>query len=178
MFNGERSNVYFNCNTRVHIYNSNVPSFSLDFSTITFTGHSRILFNSTVGAIALYNYSNLTFDDNCDATFNNIYSNNVIYSQNQSSVTLKGSSSVLFSNNSVTDGAAMSSTDHSSIAFQGNSTISFANNIADNRGAISSRLYSRIIFKKSSTVSFSSNKVSLSGAAILSQHYSHVTFNG
>ena len=178
LFYAERSNIYLNGNTRVHIYNSNVPSFFLYFSNITFMGHSRILFNSTGDAIALYNYSNLTFADNCESTFNNIYSNNVIYSQNHSSVSFKGNSSALFSNNNSTNGGAIMSTNHSRIAFQDYSTISFTNNIADNGGAISSKHYSRIVFEESSTVSFSSNKVSLSGAAILSQHYSHVTFKG
>ena len=178
LFYTERSNICLNGNTRVHIYNSNVPSFFLDFSNITFMGHSRILFNSTGGAIALYNYSNLIFDDTCDATFNNIYRNNVIYSQTHSSVIFKGNSSASFSNNNSTNGGAIMSTNHSRIAFQDYSTISFTNNIADNGGAISSKHYSRIVFEESSMVSFSSNKVSLSGAAILSQHYSHVTFKG
>ena len=173
----KRSDIYFNGNSKVQISNSTVPSFLLDFSSVTFMGHSRISFNSSDGAIALYNYSNLTFNDNCVASFNNINSNNAIFSSH-SGVAFKGSSTVLFSNNNSTNGAAILSANHSSIAFQGNSTISFTNNTADNGGAISSRKYSRITFEESSSVTFSSNKVSLSGAAILSQHYSYVTFKG
>ena len=177
-----RSNIYINGNSESHSINSannTVFAFLLDFSIMKFGGHSRILFNnSSGGTFALYNFSNLTFEDNCDVRFANIYSNDAIYSQNHSSVTFKGSSTALFSNNNFTDGGVISSTHYSSIAFQESSTVSFINNTATNGGAIHLLDHSSIVFEGNSTTSFNYNMATDNGGAIFSQHYSSVTFKG
>ena len=44
-------------------------SFLLDFSSVTFKGHSRVIFSSSGSAFVLYNYSKLMFDHNSNHYF-------------------------------------------------------------------------------------------------------------
>ena len=181
LFHVERSNIIFNGNSEIHIFNltdDTAFSFLLHFSNITFKGRSMIWFNSSGSTIALYSYSNLTFEDSCNIISNDVYSIRSIYAQDHSSVVFRGNSTALFSNTDrAVDGGVIYSRDHSSIAFQGNSNVSFFNNGATYGGAIQSRIYSKVIFQESSKVSFKSNRGS-QGGAIHIKYHSGITFQG
>ena len=161
-------------------------SFLLNFSTIRFRRHSKVIFNefSPGNPFALYNHSNLTFEDDSTATFND---SGVIYLRNYSSITCNGNSTVVFigirsihsEHYGIDDvyayGSAIYLKHYSSIIFDQNSNISFSSNTLY-RGAIHSEDHSNIIYKGDSKTVFFNNTAVSYGGAIYSHNHSSVTF--
>ena len=179
MLSAENSKLYFKGNSKIHILNYynyyNQPQhfpFFLDFTTVTFIGHSRMLFESSSSAIALYNHSNLTFEDSSNVTFiNSYYHSKLIYLENYSSVGFRGNCTVIFIDNiAAYDGGAIHSQSNSSITFEGNSRVSFSNNSGSNGGGIYSQGSCSITFKGNTEVSFSYNTATEGGAIYILDH--------
>ena len=143
-------------------------TFLLNFSSILFKRHSKLIFNKFAPGnhFASYNYSNLTFEDDSIITFNNI---GVISSHNHSSVTFKGNSTVVF-----TGIGSIHSENYSSITFDDNSTVLFTVNSFK---VVYSVNHCCVTFKGNSTVKFSDKAYSYNGSVIYSEHYSSVIFD-
>ena len=151
-------------------------SFLLDFSSVTFKGHSRVYFASSGSAFVLCNYSKLTFDGNSNVTFDSIKFDTIIDSRNHSSVMFKGNSTVTFSNNKVIDSqGVIYSGLYSSVIFDENSSVSFNSNTLY-KGAIQLEDHSNVICKGISKVVFFDNTGALKGGALYLCEYSSVTF--
>ena len=174
MLSAENSKLYFEGNSDIHIVNYNQRQnfpFFLDFSTVTFRGHSRMLFKFGTSAIALYNYSIFTFEDSSNVTFINNYYSKLIYLENYSSIGFRGNSTVCFiGNRAAYDGGAIYSQSSSSITFEGNSRVSFSNNIGSNGGGIYSQGSCSVTFKGNTEVSFSYNTATEGGAIYILDH--------
>ena len=132
-----------------------ISLFILDFSSVRFRGHSRLISNgSGDSTFALYNYSNLTFEDNSNVTIESAAVENASNSPN----------TIIYLQ------------DHSSVAFKGNSTIIFGRN-AVVEGIIYSQLYGNIIFDENSSVLFTLN-LHLQGYTIYLKDHSKATYKG
>ena len=175
MLSAENSKLYFEGNSDIHILNYNqrqhFPLF-LYFSTATFKGYSKMLFESGTSAIALYNYSNLTLEGSSNVTLN--FNNNhkyLIYLRDSSSIAFRGNSTVCFIGNKVNNGGAVHSQSNSSITFEGNSRVSFSNNTTSYiGGGIYSKGSCSVTFKGNTEVSFSYNKAAEGGAIYILDH--------
>ena len=175
MLSAENSKLHFEGNSDIHILNYNqrqhFPLF-LYFSTATFKGYSKMLFESGTSAIALYNYSNLTLEGSSNVTLN--FNNNhkyLIYLRDSSSIAFRGNSTVCFIGNKVNNGGAVHSQSNSSITFEGNSRVSFSNNTTSYiGGGIYSKGSCSVTFKGNTEVSFSYNKAAEGGAIYILDH--------
>ena len=182
------------------IFSNNKAAFggaisSLDKSYISFEGNSTTMFgNNTanIGGAIFSDNSYISFEQNCTTFFCNNSANEqrllcfegcpndggAIYSTDESSISFKGNSSMMFSSNIANRGGAIYSVDHSCIYFEENSTTSFSNNIADDTGgALFSVHNSCISFEGNSTTVFSNN-IADDGAAIFSTVNSFIHFEG
>ena len=219
IYSEENSEFIFAATSRV-IFNSNsvmqygAAIYSLNNSHVIFTGSTNVKFmNNSVGhngsAIFMKSHSSVTFEHNSIAKFNdNKGISGTIYFEDNSNITFKGTSQVIFNSNSVMQyGAAIYSFNNSHVIFTGSTNVKFMNNSVgrngsaifmnshssvtfeqnsiatfnDNKG-ISGTIYfednSNITFKGTSQVIFNSNSVMQYGAAIYSFYNSHVTFTG
>ena len=176
MLSAENSKLYFEGYSDIHILNYNQWQhfpFFLDFSTATFMGHSRMLFESSSSNIALviHIYSNLTFEDSSNVTFIKNNYNTLIYIEDYSSIGFRGNSTVCFIGNKVKSEGAIHSRNNSSITFEGNSRVSFSNNIGSNvGGGIYSKGSCSVMFKGNTEVLFNYNTATEGGAIYILDH--------
>ena len=154
-----------------------------DNSTVVFGDNSNVKFiNNSVdrngSAIFMNSHSSVTFEQNCTVAFiDNKGISGTIYSEDNSEITFKATSHVMFNSNSVTQyGAAIYSFDNSHVTITGSSNITFKNNIVSTNersrdmefgGIIFSSIYSHTSFDENSTIVFSNNSANV-GAAIFS----------
>ena len=160
------SDIHSSENSSSYCFNQTF-SFLIDFSSVTFLGHSIVLFDSNDhGAFALYN-SNLIFNDSCNVNFNNIDSSYLIYSRYYSNIIFQGKSKISFKNTTSTKSGVILSRHYSSVLFRDNSAVSFNNGKGSLGGAMYFRNYSNVMFEGNSTVSFSNNIAQYGGALFL-----------
>ena len=152
-----------------------------DHSSVIFGENSSVKFiNNSVdhsgSAIFMDSHSNVTFEKNSIASFyDNKGISGTIYSRDNSNITFKPTSQVIFNNNSVTQyGAANYLLPNCLLHISG--YIFFKNNRAGNGAAIYISDYSAVIFGEKSYVKFSNNSVDHNGSAIFMNSYSSVTF--
>ena len=139
---------------------------------VTFLGHSFITFTNNRadrgGAVA-FSESNVIIQEYSTVNFNNnvaLYSSGGAFvCSNNSNVTIKGNSKVIFSsNNAIQNGGAMLSYNICQIIFKDNSTSQFINNNAGkNGGAIFNTKHSYITFKGNSRNIFGNNMADKGG---------------
>ena len=163
-----------------------------DHSTVIFGENSNVKFiNNSVdhngSAIFMNSHSSVTFEQNSIATFNdNKGISGTIYSEDNSNITFKGTSQLIFNSNLVMQyGATIYSFDNSHVTFTGSSNVTFSNNVVSTNersrdmefgGIIFSSTHSHISFDGNSTIVFSDNSANV-GAAIFSFYKSSVKFN-
>ena len=200
-YNNQGVSIYLSSNCFLHIsgdvlFKSNIAEngagiYITDNSTVVFGENSNVKFiNNSVdhngSAIFMNSHSSVTFDQNSIATFNdNKGISGTIYSEDNSEITFKAASQVIFNSNSVTQyGAAIYSFDNSHVTFTGSSNVTFSNNIVSTNersrdmefgGIIFSSTYSHTSFDGNSTIVFSNNSANV-GAAIFSFYKSSITF--
>ena len=118
--------------------------YSIDNSSVTFTGRSNLKFNNNVVSS---NSKHLQLGGN-------------IFSKSYSTVSFEDDSVAAFANNSADFGAAILSLYASRVAFKGRSMVMFNNNNAYYCGILVSALYSSINFNDTAKVVYNSNMVS------------------
>ena len=173
----DNTNVTFTVNTVTYTsnpYNESLASAICSFKStdVIFSGHSFItFFNNTAdrgGAVVICE-SNVYVEEYSTVNFN---SNIALYSSggafecsNNSNVTIKGNSNVIFNNNKAgQNGGAIYSYDMCQIVFKENSTSKFVNNNAVyNGGATLGSQLSTMIFEGNSAVSFDHNTANNGG---------------
>ena len=196
IYSEDNSNITFTATSRV-IFNSNsvmqygAAIYSFDNSHVTFTESSNVKFiNNSVdhngSAIFMNSHSSVTFEQHSIATFNdNKGISGTIYSEDNSNITFKGTSQVIFNSNLVMQyGATIYSFDNSHVTFTGSSNVTFSNNVVSTNersrdmefgGIIFSSTHSHTSFDGNSTIVFSNNSANV-GAAIFSFYKSSVKF--
>ena len=190
------STIVFNDNTRV-IFNYNTMSCTsisnhessagaictLQRTNVLFSGRSLVTFiNNTAeqGGAVVFSNGNVSIEEYSTVTFNsNIaeYSNGGAFvCFNNSIVTFRGNSNVIFSNNKASQsGGAIHSYNMCKITFKDNSTSSFIKNTArDNGGALLSSQLSDITFEGNSIIMFDGNIADNGGTLYLGN--STITF--
>ena len=150
-----------------------------DHSSVIFGKNSSVkFFNNSVdhsdSAIFIDSHSNVTFEQNSIATFHDKKGiSGTIYSRDNSNITFKATSQVIFNNNSVTQyGAANYLLPNCLLHISG--YIFFKNNRAGNGAGIYISDYSAVIFGEKSYVQFSNNSVEHNGSAIFMNSHSNV----
>ena len=140
--------------------------------SVTFLGHSFITFTNNradKGGAVAFSESNVIIQEYSTVNFNNnvaLYSSGGAFvCSNNSNVTIKGNSKVIFnSNNAIQNGGAMLSYNICQIIFEDNSTSQFINNNAGkNGGAIFNTKHSYITFKGNSRNIFGNNTADYGG---------------
>ena len=200
-YNNRVVSIYLSNNCFLHIsgdilFKNNIAEngagmYISDDSIVVFGENSNVKFiNNSVyhngSAIFMNSHSSVIFEQNSTATFNNNKGiSGTIYSEDNSNITFKATSHVMFNSNSVTQyGAAIYSFDNSHVTFTGSSNVTFSNNIVSTNerskdiefgGIIFSSTYSHISFDENSTIVFSNNSANV-GAAIFSFYKSNITF--
>ena len=197
IFSIHNSNVTFKDTSRVTFIN-NIAHYcgvltSALFSTISFTGDTKVMYDSntvsytltsehdsSAGTICTFQRSEIIFTEHSLVTFINnkadrggaviIFDNNVI---------IEKYSIVIFNNNVAlySSGGAFVCSNNSNVTIKGNSNVTFNNNKASQSGgAIHSYNMCRITFKDNSTSTFINNTARDNGGALLSSSLSEISF--
>ena len=163
------------------------------FSNITFTGDTKVMYDSntvsytltsesdsSAGTICTSQKSNITFTEHSLVTFINNKANRggavTIFDSN---IIMTEYSTVIFNNNSAlySSGGAFVCSNNSNVTIKGNSNVTFNNNKASQSGgAIHSYNMCRITFKDNSTSTFINNTARDNGGALLSSSLSEISF--
>ena len=179
------SNITFTDTTNV-TYDTNTVSYIKFFagsictfqrSEIVFSKHSLVTFSNNKadrGAAMIVFKSNVIMKDYVRVIFNNNFamhsSGGAFVCSNNSNVTIKGNSNVMFNNNRASQsGGAIHAYNMCRITFKDNTTSTFISNTArDNGGAILSSHLSEISFEGSSLVTFDGNTADNGGVFYIS----------
>ena len=160
--------------------------YHINYGSVTFKGNANMMFiNNTAvlrgGAIKLTANVNMSFQGKCFARFtdNSAYYGGAIHHRNYCSVSIKGNSTLVFSNNTAGRfGGAIDSYINSNVFFGGNSTTLLNNNTAaEYGGALYSYYYSSVFFERNCTIVFNDNMADR-GGAIYSYYYRNISFEG
>ena len=153
-------------------------------SSITFDGNTSIVFNNNTaisgGAIYVNSHCLIVFAGNCMSTvkFNSnkaIQNGGAIQLETDSSVTVKGNTTVEFSNNEAVLGGAMYAYNETNVTIGENSTLTFNMNNAKMGGSIFAA-NSNIAFTGNCSINFYDNKAWQDGGAIYLNNPFSITF--
>ena len=178
----DTTNVTYDTNTVSYILSGNDEFFAGSICTfqrseIVFSKHSLVTFSNNKadrGAAMIVFKSNVIMNDYVRVIFNNNFavhsSGGAFVCSNNSNVTIKGNSNVMFNNNRASQsGGAIHAYNMCRITFKDNTTSTFISNTArDNGGVILSSHLSEISFEGSSLVTFDGNTADNGGVFYIS----------
>ena len=185
-------NIYFN--KKILFQNNTAENgtavYITDYSTVIFGENSEVTFiqniaNLSDGIVFLRNHSNVIFDQNSVAIFDdNKVSNGTVYSEINSNITFQANCKVTFHSNSARCyGAAICSSNRSYVIFTGNAIVTFDSNVVsdnytithqDSGGTIYLNYDSNTFFEGNSTTVFTNNTADYGGAIYFENSF--VTF--